>query len=271
MAITKEQIIALIDAKIAGQGSAVDVGGALPAILKGITDLIPESVGDSVAWEQIVTEGTKIAEVTIGEETTDVFAPNGGGGGALTVTDFPYDGMEYADFVNAGFTEDALEDICITRTVDSLVLRNGAQGKIVDTSYGISESTAQLGYTFTFYDSGHFTMVDVTPESESIIISTKSLIGPEDIPGVITLSDLPNSSMTTQDDLDACGLTTDAIQSLASGNAVALVTTDPWRMCILGADWLNSTNYKIAFQSLTTKYVIENSNGTITVTETTLS
>lgn len=30
---TKEQIIALIDAKIAGQGSAVDIGGALPVIL----------------------------------------------------------------------------------------------------------------------------------------------------------------------------------------------------------------------------------------------
>lgn len=37
--MTKEQIQALIDAKIAGQGSAVDVGGALPAILSAILDL----------------------------------------------------------------------------------------------------------------------------------------------------------------------------------------------------------------------------------------
>lgn len=35
----KEQIQALIDAKIAGQGSAVDVGGALPAILSEILNL----------------------------------------------------------------------------------------------------------------------------------------------------------------------------------------------------------------------------------------
>lgn len=37
--MTKEEIQALIDAKIAGQGSAVDVGGALPAILSEILNL----------------------------------------------------------------------------------------------------------------------------------------------------------------------------------------------------------------------------------------
>ena len=37
--MTKEEIKALIDAKIAGQGSAVDAGSALPAILNGILEL----------------------------------------------------------------------------------------------------------------------------------------------------------------------------------------------------------------------------------------
>lgn len=37
--MTKDEIQALIDAKIAGQGSAVDVGGALPAILSEILNL----------------------------------------------------------------------------------------------------------------------------------------------------------------------------------------------------------------------------------------
>lgn len=41
--MTKEQIQALIDAKIAGQGSAVDVGGALPAILSEILNLASAS------------------------------------------------------------------------------------------------------------------------------------------------------------------------------------------------------------------------------------
>lgn len=36
--MTKQQIQALIDAKIAGQGSAVDVGGALPTILHEILE-----------------------------------------------------------------------------------------------------------------------------------------------------------------------------------------------------------------------------------------
>lgn len=38
-----------------------------------------EKGGTEVDWNQIVTSGTKIAEVTIGEEKTDVFAPEGGG------------------------------------------------------------------------------------------------------------------------------------------------------------------------------------------------
>lgn len=44
--MTKEQIQALIDAKIAGQGSAVDAGGALPTILSEILALA-ESAKDS--------------------------------------------------------------------------------------------------------------------------------------------------------------------------------------------------------------------------------
>lgn len=46
--MTKEQIQALIDAKIAGQGSAIDIGGALPAILGGILEL---ATPPPVSWE----------------------------------------------------------------------------------------------------------------------------------------------------------------------------------------------------------------------------
>lgn len=47
--MTKEEIQALIDAKIAGQGSAIDIGGALPAILGGILELATQS--GPVSWE----------------------------------------------------------------------------------------------------------------------------------------------------------------------------------------------------------------------------
>lgn len=36
----------------------------------------------SVSWEQIVTSGTKIAEITINGEVTEVYAPSGGGSGS---------------------------------------------------------------------------------------------------------------------------------------------------------------------------------------------
>lgn len=43
--MTKEQIQALIDAKIAGQGSAVDAGGALTQILSEILELASQGGG----------------------------------------------------------------------------------------------------------------------------------------------------------------------------------------------------------------------------------
>lgn len=47
--MTKEEIKALIDAKIAGQGSAVDTGSALPQILNGILELATQQ--GPVSWE----------------------------------------------------------------------------------------------------------------------------------------------------------------------------------------------------------------------------
>lgn len=51
--MTKEQIIALIDAKIAGQGTAVDASSTLPSILKGILDLIGGGGGTSDAVQYV--------------------------------------------------------------------------------------------------------------------------------------------------------------------------------------------------------------------------
>lgn len=41
--MTKEEIKALVAAKIAGQGTMVDAGSALPTIIDAIVDLIPEA------------------------------------------------------------------------------------------------------------------------------------------------------------------------------------------------------------------------------------
>lgn len=67
--MTKEEIKALIDAKIAGQGSAVDAGGALPAILSEILNLatqspeIPHAIELSKRPETNMTTEEELAEI----------------------------------------------------------------------------------------------------------------------------------------------------------------------------------------------------------------
>lgn len=67
--MTKEQLLALIDAKIAGQGSAVDAGGALPAILSALAKAAaPIEVTDitKLTAEQLdaLNVGDKVVKVT---------------------------------------------------------------------------------------------------------------------------------------------------------------------------------------------------------------
>lgn len=49
--------------------------------------------GTDVQWNQETTEGTKIAEITIDGETTEVFAPNGGGVDVVEITKEEYDAL----------------------------------------------------------------------------------------------------------------------------------------------------------------------------------
>lgn len=74
--MTQQEIQALIDAKIAGQGSAVDVGGALPQILSGILELAQAGATKTVV-EMVgsVVDGTleeALAALTIDGEPATV-------------------------------------------------------------------------------------------------------------------------------------------------------------------------------------------------------
>ena len=67
--MTKDEIIALIDAKIAGQGTNIDAGSALPGILKGILELaggetlvIPGTIPSGNKSKQAMVEGLGITE-----------------------------------------------------------------------------------------------------------------------------------------------------------------------------------------------------------------
>ena len=67
--MTKTELMALINAKIAGQGSAVDAGGALPAILSALAEAAaPIEVTDitKLTAEQLdgLDVGDKVVKVT---------------------------------------------------------------------------------------------------------------------------------------------------------------------------------------------------------------
>lgn len=68
-----------------------------------------EKGGADVEWNQITEDGTKIAEVTINGETTEVFAPQGGGGG----------GEAFVEMTKAEY--DALPDTKLTDGVPRLI------------------------------------------------------------------------------------------------------------------------------------------------------
>ena len=53
--MTKQEIIAEINAKIAGQGTNIDAGSALPGILQGIIDLIPDAPTPQVQADLLET------------------------------------------------------------------------------------------------------------------------------------------------------------------------------------------------------------------------
>ena len=57
--MTKQEIIAEINAKIAGQGTNIDAGSALPGILQGIIDLIPDAPTPQVQANLLETDNKK--------------------------------------------------------------------------------------------------------------------------------------------------------------------------------------------------------------------
>lgn len=64
--MTTQEIKDLISAKVAGQGSMVDIGDALPAILNGLADIVAEAAGNT---PMLVLKQTAITDWQSGEET----------------------------------------------------------------------------------------------------------------------------------------------------------------------------------------------------------
>lgn len=70
-----------------------------------IPDAPAPSGGSSVEWEQKVTTGTNIADITINGETTSVYAPAGGGGGGVFLVTITRDEQTYDPVVDKTYAE----------------------------------------------------------------------------------------------------------------------------------------------------------------------
>ena len=101
--MTKEQIQALIDAKIAGQGSAVDIGGALPDILSALAGAAaPIEVADvsklTAAQLDALNVGDKVVKVTGNEKHLYWVTYKATTGGGLCLTYFDALNTETASY-----------------------------------------------------------------------------------------------------------------------------------------------------------------------------
>ena len=164
--------------------------------------------GDSVAWSQIVTTGTKIAEITINGTTTDVYAPQGGGGfSALLV-----------------ITANSGETITATKGGDSYTA--------TEVSSGTYEVSVDSVGTWTVSDGVNSTTVAVSASTTyyvtlSAIPDGSTVVPTDDIQTLLNCADIWDKAYTTIGELLADSTTLALV--IADNNAVDyLVRSTTW-------------------------------------------
>lgn len=214
-----------------------------------------------VAWNQLVTEGTKIAEVTIGEETTNVFAPEGGGSGVY-IAHASQDFQESAGINLSVYFENA-DDI-------TAVLSGNASIIEVDNS-NIKYSFIGKDSSRVYYISGKKILTLSGFAQYCVILFYEISTG--SVPGPIEISMLPMASMTAQEELDVTGLTIENIKKLGAGKTTGLLYDGG----LLGILYVEPpkidepTTYILGFRDASDMYKVLSVSGTITVTVTPLS
>jgi len=94
------------------------------SIAAAINELYSE-LGSEVSVTQVQSTGTKIAEITIDGTTTDIYSPNGGGGGSTVVVEpVVQSGVNIADITVDGttshlYTPNAVGSVTVTQTQQS--------------------------------------------------------------------------------------------------------------------------------------------------------
>lgn len=130
--MTAEEIKTLIDQKIAGQGTMVDVGGALPTILKEIVDMASQGVKPIALSSQPTTGSVTLAQLAgIGLTEEELRAAAKGERNAVS-----YSGLAYP-IIQAKYLTDGRFALVFAQTT----LSNSGQFKTIS-GYSISGNSS---------------------------------------------------------------------------------------------------------------------------------
>lgn len=105
--MTKEEIQALISAKVAGQGNQVDSGGALATILDAIVDAIPEGGGSDIkpiVLTYLPAEGMSLDDLSAIGLTKDEIIAAANGERSAVIYKSPRFGTWYYTITDAGYS-----------------------------------------------------------------------------------------------------------------------------------------------------------------------
>ena len=130
-----------------------EAGNTIAAAIQG------GSGGSSVEWSQIISTGTKIATITIDNESTDVYAPTGGGGSSVSWNEIQTTGTKIAEITIDGTTYDvyapnvsvSASDVSYDNTTSGLIADDAQEaidelaGDIVNLSGVVSGHTTDIG------------------------------------------------------------------------------------------------------------------------------
>ena len=120
--MTKQEIKSIIDGTISGQGSQVDIGGKLAAVLNGMVDIIPEGGGGA---EPLIVRGS-LSEGDAGKE----FTPSAGQPSFRDALTAYQSGVPVFLAYSDDDTEDDLTELVIKFTV-----HQGEDSYILETKY----------------------------------------------------------------------------------------------------------------------------------------
>ena len=189
----------------------------------------------------------------------------------IKISGLPTSGMTRQELEAIGITYDALQQISAGNAIGFV---NTAMGittsdrylpidffqDIMGTVFNIQFHSSTKKYTITNY--GNTTL------APTITVESIEPIGP------VEITELPTASMTTQEELDAIGLTTDAIRKAAKGLCTGLAYRNTaifsWTLIPILSVGITDAglDYSLIFNYGSNQYSIRCTNGTITVTVT---